>query len=146
MKKAFSFGRKGKRSSIESEKRKSLVIGSPFDFEHRETYGFGPLRTVEPGTVGASSMSGGAVVGGSRGTGVGVGAEAGLGGGSMSGSGFGRGAGSRYGGVGGTSTSGGLGRLDADGTAVSDDEDSAWEDYEATRVFNLDHNNSRRRG
>lgn len=43
--------------------------------------------------------------------------------------------GARPGDVGAGPTYSGMGRFDGDGTAVSDDGDSTWEDYEATRLF-----------
>ena len=49
--------------------------------------------------------------------------------------GYGGEAGARVGNTGGEASVGGLGILSAEGTAVSDDEDSAWEDCEATRLF-----------
>ena len=120
VKKVFSFGRYKNKSSKEIDGQKGpLEIGLPFNFEHRETHGLGPLRTAAPAAVGAGVMTGshehltGNAMTGCKSSGVLNGRP---------GTGPGTGAGE-------------LGWVDEDGTAIEDDGDSTWEDYEQTRIF-----------
>lgn len=116
VKSVFRFGRKKRESRV-------LEIGSPYDFQHVETHGFGPLRPSGPGmatraldTEATSEREGMVMSGGSGRPGTGYGEAA-----------------------------GGLGRRDAEGTAVEDDGASEWEDYEETRIFLAQEHNMERR-
>ncbi|KAF9693740.1 hypothetical protein EKO04_008399 [Ascochyta lentis] len=61
IKRAFKFGRQRKRGSREVEGQdKVLSIGSPYNFQHVETHGLGPLRTGVP--TSGDAMTGQAVV------------------------------------------------------------------------------------
>lgn len=123
VKKALSFGRK-----------KKLKISGPTDFRHERTYGTHPLRAPGTGVLTAAPRL--PVPGGAGGTGVML--SGGLGGGDLGqrpGTSHGVGGGTTGAGLAREVTHGGLGHQDVDGTAVSDDGDSDWEDQEATRVF-----------
>lgn len=124
VKTALSFGRKRK-----------IKIGGPTDFRHEQTGGGHSLRT--PGTGLLTVAPGMAVLGGGA-DGAGVVVRRGP-----------ESAGSHHrltadlagetrttgAGHGERTREGGLGHQDAEGTAVSDDDDSEWEDQEATRLF-----------
>jgi hypothetical protein len=120
IKKVFSFGCHKNGSIKEIYEQKGLLgIGMPFNFEHKETHGLGPLRAAAPAAVGAGAMTrshehptGNAMTGGELG-------------GIMNG---------RLG-TGHSTGAGEVGWTDEDGTAIEDDGESTWEDYEQTRIF-----------
>ncbi|KAJ8111686.1 hypothetical protein OPT61_g5773 [Boeremia exigua] len=133
VKTVFSFGRNKRSSKQEEGNRAQLVIGTPYDFVHRETHGFMPLRTAGAAT-GATVAEGREAlpVGGGAGTNAPSGNKL-----SPKHHG-GAGAGSGHVGV----AAGGLGTPDIEQSTmahVEDDNDSIWEDCEGTMVFTTYH-------
>lgn len=138
MKKAFTFKRQKNRSPTYSDYQKGPIeIGSPYGFQHVETHGILPLRTARPGTV--FPCDGDKIPSRSMNVGPNDGQYAQQKTGPRHGPRPGNGV------IVGTVGRGGLGSLDNDGTAIEeDDDDSAWEDCEATRLFTAYHNRHRK--
>ncbi|KAF2625527.1 hypothetical protein BU25DRAFT_423224 [Macroventuria anomochaeta] len=134
VKKVFSFGRQKKRNSTHSDGgQRAMVIGEPYDFVHRETHGVGPLRPSGPARVGTRTTTSG--VAGGESWSESMSGRLGCGLDDRPSIGCDGGVGARDKDISGGAEFGGLGNLDVEGTAVSDDEDSTWEDCEATRLF-----------